>query len=126
MGWDKGGRYYTRSRRVNGCVVREYIGGGEVGRLAAEHDARERQKRQAERAAARAERDALAALDAQLDELCELTDLLARAALAAAGYVQHNRGEWRKKRVRCEEDATDRQCAPTPNARGTPGAPEAV
>ncbi len=26
MGWDKGGRYYTRSRRENGRV-REYIGG---------------------------------------------------------------------------------------------------
>jgi hypothetical protein len=30
--------------------------------------------------------------------LNELADLVARAALAAAGYVQHDRGEWRKKR----------------------------
>jgi len=29
MGWDQG-RYYTRSRKVNGRVVREYIGTGRV------------------------------------------------------------------------------------------------
>lgn len=28
MGWDKDGRYYTRSKRVNGRVAREYVGGG--------------------------------------------------------------------------------------------------
>jgi hypothetical protein len=29
MGWDRG-RYYTRSRKVNGRVVREYVGTGPV------------------------------------------------------------------------------------------------
>ena len=98
MGWDKGGRYYTRSRRVNGRVVREYVGGGTTGVLVAQLDALRRQKRDDERAAGRAERDAVAALDAPLAELNELADLVARTALAAAGYAQHKRGEWRKKR----------------------------
>jgi hypothetical protein len=98
MGWDKGGRYYTRSRRVNGRVVREYIGGGTVGELAAQLDTLERQKREAISLAERAERDEIAALDTPLAELDELADLLARAALAAAGYAQHHRGEWRKTR----------------------------
>lgn len=98
MSWDKGGRYYTRSRRVNGRVVREYIGGGTVGQLAAQLDALERQQRDAARAAERASREEVAALDAPLTELNELVDLLARAALVAAGYVQHHRGEWRKTR----------------------------
>ncbi len=98
MGWDKDGRYYTRSRRVNGRVVREYVGGGRVGELAARLDALERQTRDNERAAFNAERDELDALDAPLAVLNELADLLARAALAAAGYAQHHRGEWRKRR----------------------------
>lgn len=98
MGWDKSGRYYTRSKRVNGRVVREYIGGGRVGELASQMDAIERDKREAERRRAQLEREEIAELDAPLDELNELADLLARAALLAAGYAQHNRGEWRKKR----------------------------
>lgn len=98
MGWDKDRRYYTRSRRVNGRVVREYVGGGAVGELAAQLDAINRQKRGAERDALQTELDAVAALDAPLAELDELADLLARAALAAAGYVQHHCGEWRKRR----------------------------
>jgi hypothetical protein len=103
MGWDKGGRYYTRSRRVNGRVVREHVGGGTIGELAAQLDALDRQKRDAERAAARAVRDEVAALDAPLAELNDLADLLVTAALLAAGYHQHNRGNWRKRRVRCDE-----------------------
>ena len=49
MGWDKGGRYYTRSRRVYGRVVREYIGGGRAGEGVAQRDALELQKRETER-----------------------------------------------------------------------------
>jgi hypothetical protein len=96
MGWDKG-RYYTRSKKVNGRVVREYCGVGEVAELAAQMDARNRADREAEREARRAQRDELDALDAGVNELDELADLLARAALLAAGYRQHKRGEWRRK-----------------------------
>lgn len=97
MGWDKG-RYYTRSRKVNGRVVREYIGTGEVAELAAQSDAIDRADREAERQARRAEKAELDALDASVKELDELADLLARAALLAAGYRQHKRGEWRRRR----------------------------
>src|SRR5262245_36148404 len=98
MGWDKGGRYYTRSKRVNGRVVREYIGGGGQGRLAAEHDARQRQKRRDERARALAELAELAILDALLDEFCAFVDLVVEAHLSAQGYRKH-RGQWRKQRT---------------------------
>jgi hypothetical protein len=97
MGWDKG-RYYTRSRKVNGRVVREYIGTGEVAELLAELDALEREERETERAEGKALRDELDALDGSLGELHTKAELLARAALIVAGFHQHHRGEWRKRR----------------------------
>src|SRR5438552_196115 len=103
MGWDRG-RYYTRSKKVNGRVVREYIGAGRVGELVAQLDALEREGRETERAACRAQRAELEALDGPLNELNDLADLLARAALVAAGFRQHKRGEWRKRRGQRDED----------------------
>jgi|GEM_PF-4379648 len=90
MGWDKGGRYYTRSKRINGKVVREHIG-GEAGRLAAQQDALEREKRQAERTVERAKQVEIAALDAQMDEYYELVELLfpARSTLLLQHEIQH-------------------------------------
>ncbi len=97
MGWDKG-RYYTRSRKVNGRVVREYVGTGRVAALAARMDTLDREKREADRTALKAERARLDALDAALNDLNDLAEVLAHAALLAAGYHQHKRGEWRKRR----------------------------
>jgi hypothetical protein len=102
MAWERrqwGTAYYTRSRKVGGRVVREYVGAGPAGEMAAEMDALERERRETERAAWRAEKDELEALDAPLAELNDLADLLAHAALTAAGFRQHHRGEWRRRRV---------------------------
>jgi hypothetical protein len=101
MGWEhreRGTRYYTRSRRVNGRVTKEYIGTGEVAELIALQDEAERQRRLEEARAWREEREDLERLDETAGDLCELAELLTRAALVAAGYRQHNRGEWRKPR----------------------------
>ena len=49
--------------------------------------------------ARRVEKAELEALDAPLNELNDLADQLARTALMAAGFHQHKRGEWRKRRV---------------------------
>lgn len=102
MAWDRG-RYYTRSRKVKGRVVREYVGAGRVGELAARSDTLEREQREIERSSRRAKIAELDSLDAPLEELHELTELLARAALLAAGFRQHHRGQWRKRRVQRNE-----------------------
>jgi hypothetical protein len=98
MAWEKSGRYYTLSRKVGGRVVREYVGAGPVAELLAGLDAIERERKEAERAGLRAEREEMDALDAPLAELDELAELAAHAALVAAGFRRHHRGEWRKRR----------------------------
>jgi hypothetical protein len=91
MGWDQG-RYYTRSRKVGGRVVREYVGAGILGEAAALLDADRRALREAERQAWHEEKARLQALDGPVLALDELADLLARAALTAAGYHRHKAG----------------------------------
>ena len=98
MGWDRGN--YYQSERVCGKPRRVYIGKGRTAKAAAKCDASQRRERQARIEAWSAERAEIEALDRRLDELDDLADLLAEAALVAAGYRQHHRGEWRKQRGR--------------------------
>ncbi len=95
---ERGGLYYTRSRKEDGRVVREYVGGGILGELAAQMDAEERQRREEQAVLWREEQSDLDALEAPVAQLSEASDLLVRAALLASGYHQHNRGEWRLRR----------------------------
>jgi DNA-binding protein H-NS len=102
MAWERrerGGLYYTRSRKVDGHVVREYVGSGSVGELAAQMDALEQLRREKEAAAWKEEREQMDKLESSVEEMCEAAEILAQAALYVAGYHKHNRGEWRKKRA---------------------------
>src|SRR4051794_33134515 len=98
MGWQVRGRrrYYTRSRKVNGRVKREYVGCGAEAELAAALDAARRSAREAQRKAARAERARLAGADSLVLSFCELAELLMRASLLTSGCHQHARGRWRR------------------------------
>ena len=101
MAWEsrkRGAIYYTRSRKVGGRVVREYVGGGLLGQFAAATDAEQRAKREAQAKAWRAEAARLEELDASVEMLDEVAEALARGALMLAGYHRHHRGEWRRKR----------------------------
>lgn len=106
MGFDKRG-YYYRARKVNGRVVREYVGTGEVARLAAMMDDVDRRQRENERSERKALQAEMQALDDAVERFDELAERLARAALQAAGFHRHKRGEWRRRRERNEEP-TDR------------------
>lgn len=97
MAWERG--YYYRVRKINGRVVREYIGKGLAGEQAAASDANHRAARNTQTAARKAEEARHDALDLQVAKFCRGVDLITRAALTAAGFHQHNRGEWRRKRV---------------------------
>src|SRR4051794_15463829 len=101
MAWERrarGGLYYTRSRRVNGRVVREYVGTGQVADLAARVDAEARARRTQAVATSAAERARLDALDEQVTTLSNASETLARSSLLVAGYYRHARGEWRRRR----------------------------
>ena len=100
MGWEVRGRcrFYTRSRKVAGRVVREYVGTGAVGELAAAADALRRADRRAVAEARRAEQANWQAALAPLLERSRVVDLLARVTLLAAGYRQHSRSSWRRRR----------------------------
>ena len=95
---ERGGLYYTRSRKEGGRVIREYVGGGVLGEIAALEDEYERRRREEEAAFWKEERERLDALVEPVVELCDAAEVIASAALIAAGYYKRNRGEWRKRR----------------------------
>jgi len=96
MAWETrngGGRYYTRSKRVGGRVVREYIGTGPTAELAAEADAARRAQREQERRAWNRTKEEIEASEDALEQLREAVCGL----LADAGFYRHHRGEWRRR-----------------------------
>src|SRR4051812_45125771 len=103
MGWERRGKgwYYYRKRKVGRRVVSEYVGAGSglfgpLRALIAEETLALRAATRAARAGARAALESAAAEDgAWFDRLESVT----REALEAAGYRQHERGKWRKRRM---------------------------
>lgn len=80
MAWEKrerGGCYYTRSRRDGGGVLREYLGTGPFAELAAQMDSTRRELREAEREGLRQELEQLKALSAPVLELDHAAAVLA-------------------------------------------------
>lgn len=91
---ERGGRYYTRSKREDGRVVREYVGTGEIAELLAHADEAIRRNREAERARGCAELDRVEGLVAPVLEMDDAVKVLVRASFVAVGYHRH-KGEWR-------------------------------
>jgi hypothetical protein len=79
-------------------VVREYVGSGRKGEIAAAEDAARRAGRVVDRETDLAEQATRNAADAVLAALDATVDGLVRAALNEAGYHRHDRGAWRRRR----------------------------
>jgi hypothetical protein len=101
MSWEKRGnrRYYYRARSVGGKVVKQYVGHGPEAEKAAREDAQKRAEREARLEARRESRRQYEAVQVTLAAVFADCDNLIRAALVQAGFHQHTRGEWRKRRA---------------------------
>ena len=105
-----GKRYYYQAQRVNGRIVYTYYGTGRTAALIAGIDQLDRERRQQERWEAQMARNEFAELAATPEDLLlllEQAQSAASAALVAAGYHQHKRGEWRKKRANKDENQSE-------------------
>ena len=100
MPWDRVGsrRYYYRSQRVAGRPVRRYVGTGPVADLAAAADELRKLKHAIADRELKAEQTRRHQAETPLGALCRLTDFLTRATFVTAGYHQHDRGAWRRRR----------------------------
>jgi|SRR5215203_2416907 len=99
MGWEerRGRQYYYRSVREGKRVRKEYVGGGALGRLAAQLDELECQQREEETAYWRENRKHFEQSAVFIGELEEATQILSQAILITAGFHKR-RGEWRRLR----------------------------
>jgi hypothetical protein len=100
MAWVQRGerRYYYRTLWINGAPRKIYMGTEDVGAKAAEDDAQRRRVRLLEQQQLAAKLEKLSEDIASADVYGDQAGLLIRAALVAAGFHQHARGKWRKRR----------------------------
>ena len=101
--------YFYQSKRRGGRVTSEYIGSGEDALLIDALEGIKRDKKHSDRRQERSERKKLDDLEQALDDLAERARDLARDALTAAGYHQHYRGDWRKRRVSRHREGENQQ-----------------
>jgi hypothetical protein len=96
LAWERrgSGQFYYRSRRVRGQVVREYVGGGEKGRRAAESDRAVSEARRRVVRLRAENRRPVDKLAARMDQFDIMFERLVVCQLACAGW-KHYRREWR-------------------------------
>jgi len=90
-------RYYYRARKVDGRVVKEYVGHGPLSEAMVAQDELARVERRAAAEARGRRQSQLNDLDRAVDAAGASIETLFRASLTAAGYHRHHRGEWRRR-----------------------------
>lgn len=105
MAWNNK-RYYTRSIKRDGRVIRQYLGNSPLALMVADADRERRLRRQQKTQQLRALKAELAELDTLIQALHSFADGAAALARIDAGYHNH-KGQWRKKRVRPNHPSPD-------------------
>ena len=100
MAWEtrRGQRYFYTKERIGNRVVSRYVGKGETAELIARFSALRREEDEERRTQNAAELAPLLAEEQEADAQMAAVNELLHAELTAAGFTQHDRGEWRKKR----------------------------
>jgi hypothetical protein len=101
MAWETRGdrRYFYRSYRAGGRVLRSYFGTGTAAMIAADSIAVERAARLEESALLHADRARQEPTERALESLAAATDLALAAELLTGGFQRYHRGAWRRRRV---------------------------
>jgi len=102
MSWEWRGqrRYYYRARRDGDRVIKEYMGpeGSVMAENAAEEDAKMRTTKAMLRRAEQERRQSFEVAQAQVTAMGRMVSDVVSDVLLAAGYYQHRRGPWRRRR----------------------------
>ena len=100
MGWEtrNGRQYYYQKVREGDKVISRYIGSGETAHLIADFERLTTNSLQAMAVLQKTEAEEQKQQEIELDAHCSAVEAMFRQAMTAAGYHQHNRGEWRKQR----------------------------
>ena len=100
MPWKRraGHPYFYRSYREGGRVRQKYVGRGPAAQVLAALIDLERLDCEAERQWQAAEREPYEKAEAPVREVFDHTQRALGTLLEAAGFHQHHRGEWRRRR----------------------------
>lgn len=110
MAWERrrnGRLYFYRTRYVAGRTVKEYVGRGPKAEQAAKEDASKRAQREACLLSKRERRREYESVQMTFTALAAECQSLVRASLLSAGYYQHARGKWRKRRGNGHPEETE-------------------
>jgi hypothetical protein len=99
MGWKRinGRRYFYKCKREGSRVKTTYFGAGESGLVMAQIISLERLEKATVRSEHQAEREEFEAEDRAVSDWFEDVQVVADAAMVAAGFHDH-KGQWRRKR----------------------------
>lgn len=109
MSWETRGnrRCYYCARKVDGKVIKEYFGHGDEAHAAAREDAEKRAEREARLHDKRQRQREYEAVQLTYATLSTDCDNLVKASMLNAGYHQHARGDWRKRRASKRPEETE-------------------